>query len=84
MYSSILKETYTLLYYVIICIYTLNYLTDSVCKEKYAQPVARGIPFDQRTQFLAPFIVKIRKIVFAELPHFPAKFGVWPLAGWMW
>ena len=83
MYSSILKETYTLLYYVIIVIYTVNYLTDSVCKEGGIPPT-RGIPFDQRTQFLAPFIVKIRKIVFAELPHFPAKFGVWPLARWMW
>ena len=64
-------------------IYTVNYFTDSVYKEGGIPPT-RGIPFDQRTQFLAPFIVKIRKIVFAELPHFPAKFGVWPLAGWMW
>ena len=53
------------------------------CESSNPQRVAYLL-IKEHNFWLVPFIVKIRKIDFAELPNFPAKFGVWPLAGWMW
>ena len=72
MYSSILMGTYSKLLLRILSV-----------KKGWKTPNPWHTFWSKNT-ILVHFMVKICKIVYAEIPNFPAKFGVWPLAGWMW
>ena len=77
MYSSILKETYTLLYYVFICIYTVNYLTDSVCIEGGDIPNPWHTFWSKNT-ISGPFYSQNPQNCSCRAPSFSSK--VWSLA----